>query len=128
MSHAVIDGDGRVRQLDRLSEPDEQVTPYEVGSPEKLARFLVRLLKEVRQFTGLWRPRVMDSQALDVDGTGTTIYRIEHGFRSRVNWWVIDYTGGTVAALVRDVSTDENALCFVSNEAGTVRVRVEEAG
>ena len=72
---------------------------------------------------------VLDTAEFEVDATGTTVYRIDHGFKARVNWWPIDFTGGTYGpAFMRHSDTTEDTLCIVSNEAGTVRIRVEEAG
>lgn len=129
MSHAVVDATGRVRQLDRQAEPDEQVTEYEVASAEKLARRLGDVVKEQSLASRAWKPRVIDHRDITVDATGSTIYRLPHGFNTRVNWWVIDFSGGSYGpALMRDSSSDENTLCLVSNEGGVVSIRIEEAG
>jgi hypothetical protein len=128
MSHSVVNRAGKVRQLDRLAEPDEVVTEYEAKQPDFLARVLMRLLREAAAARRLWSPRIIDHQDVPVDGTGTTIYRLPHGFKGRVNWWVLDFTGGVAPLLARDASSDDNTLCLVSNEAGTVSVRIEKAG
>lgn len=129
MSHAVVFGDGSVKQLDRLTDADEQVTESDVNDTWRVARLFARLLREVRRLSGRWNPRVIDTQEFEVDATGTTVYRIQHNFGGRVNWWVIDFAGGTYGpAFMRHAETTEDTLCVVSNEAGTVRLRIEEAG
>lgn len=129
MSHAVVDSASRVRQLDRQPEPDEQVTQSEVASTEKLSRLLMRILRDVAKLLRIWRPRVVDHRDVTVDATGSTVYRFPHGFGTRVNWWPVSFRGGSYGpALMEDPSTDDNTLCLVSNEAGVVSIRIEEAG
>lgn len=129
MSHAVIPPAGPPRQLDRQPEPDEQVTEYEVKDASKLARLFTRVLRDVAEIRRRWAPRVVDHRDVAVDATGSTVYRFPHGFGGRVNWWPVDFVGGTYgAALIRHESTDNDTLCLVSNEAGTVTIRIEEAG
>jgi hypothetical protein len=128
MSHALVQGNGKVRQLDRQAEPDEVVTEYEAKQPDFLSRILMRLLREAAAMRRRWAPRTIDHQDIVVDGTGTTVYRLPHGFGGRVNWWAIDFKDGVAALLVRDASSDDNTLCLTSTEAGTVSIRIEESG
>ncbi len=129
MSHALVDSSGAIRQLDRRAEPEEQITENEVKDVPKVARLFMRILRELHLLVRLWRPRVVDHMDVPVDATGSTVYRFPHGFGGRVIWYPIDFTGGTYGpALMRDASTDDNTLCLVSNEAGTVSIRIEEMG
>ncbi len=128
MSHAVIDSTSRVRQLDAQPEPDEQVTTAEVASGEKLSRLLIRILSNVAKLLRAWRPRIVDHRDRVVDATGSTLYRFPHGFGGRVNWWVIDWQGAAGESLARHSTSDNNTLVLVSYVAGTVSVRLEEAG
>lgn len=126
---AVVPLGAKVRQLDRTPEPDEQVTPEQMTDTSRLARLLMRILRDVARLKRRWWPEYIDHRDRVVDGTGTTVYRFPHGFGGRVNWWPIDWTDGAAGpSLVRDASSDENTLVLVSHVAGTVTIRVEAAG
>ncbi len=126
MSHAVLQA-GKVRQLDRRVEPDEQLTEEDL-EPARLTRRLMAILRDIARLLRMWRPQVIDHWDVEVDGTGTTVYRLPHGFDGRVNWWVIDATAGAQVGIEKDPSSDDNTLCLISTVAGTVSVRIEEAG
>lgn len=128
MSHAVIDANGSIRQLDAAPEPEDQVTQYEVSSTEKLARRLGDAVKAIAKLMRVWRPDIIDHRDVEMAGDSVTVYRFPHGFGGRVNWWTIRYTGGLIAALSEDPSSDENTLCLVSHEPGTFTIRIERAG
>lgn len=120
---------GPVRRLDRASEPDERVTVDDLKSPDYLARLLMRILRELADLRRRWWPKRIDVEDRDVDGTGSTKYRFPHGFGGRVRWWVVDWSGASsVAGLMRHSDSDNNTLVLVSWVAGTVTVRIEEAG
>ena len=106
--------------------PDEVVTEADVQEPPKLARLVLRLLKDVAQLKRAWTPDRVDFEDRVVDGTGVTLYRFEHGLGGRVRWWVVDSTGPH--DLVRDASSDNNTLVLYSYGATTVTIRVERAG
>lgn len=95
-----------------------------------MSRIVQGLLNDVATLKRAWTPRRIDFEDVAVDGTGSTLYRFPHGFGGRVRWWVVDWSGAaSVAGLMRDEdATDDNTLVLVSWIAGTVTVRVEEAG
>lgn len=129
MSHAIVQANNTVRQLDRQAEPDEQVTEYEVKDASRLARVVMRLLRDVAALRRSWSPKVVDHRDRVVDGTGTTVYRFPHGFGGRVNWWPVDWVSAAAGPrLVRDPSSDNETLALVSYTAGTLTLRIEEAG
>jgi hypothetical protein len=118
-----------VRQLDRPAEPDEQVTPDDAKDSERVARMLMRLLKDVSTLRRSWAPRFVDHEDRVVDATGTTTYRFPHGFGGRVRWWPVDWKDASAGPqLERHSDTDSNTLVLVSYAAGTLTLRIEEAG
>ena len=126
---AIVGSNGNVRQLDRQAEPDEQVTPEHVEDKERMARLLMRILRDLALLKRRFWPERMDFEDRAVDNTGTTLYRFSHGFGGRVRWWPVGWKDGALCAnLVEDPSTDDSTLVLVSYEAGTVTVRVEAAG
>ena len=129
MSSIVVPKVGKPRKLDRAPTPDEQVTEEQAKDTPRVARVLTDLLRDVAAFKRRWAPRVVDFEDFDFDGSGTTVYRFPHGFRARVRFSVVDWTGATGGPqFVRHASTDVHTLCLVSYEAGTATIRVEEAG
>ena len=107
------------------------ITEEDVKDTTRLARVIVRILKDVAALKRRFAPRCIDFEDRAVDNTYTTKYRLHHGFGGRVRWWVVDWrpSGGTFAFdLSRHADTDENTLVLVSGAAGSVTVRVEEAG
>jgi hypothetical protein len=117
-----------VIQLDRRAEPDEQVTDEDAKDAGRLARVLMRLLRDVAILRRRWAPRRVDFEDVEVDATATVFYRFPHDFNGRVRWWVVDWSGGAAPSLLRDGRSDQNALVLVSTSAGTATIRVEEAG
>ena len=118
-----------MRQLDRRPQPDEQVTEETVRDVSRLARLLSDVLRRIARREREWRPREIVHRDVAVDAGGTAIYAMPHGFSGRVNWTTVDWTGATAGpALVRDSSTDLDTLRVVSYQAGTVSVRIWEAG
>ncbi len=126
---ANIPAHGPIRQLDRRAEPDEQITDEQAKDPKRIARLLLSLLRDVAHLKRRWWPRRIDFEDRVVDATGTTLYRLQHGFGGRVRWWVVDWTGATVEPrLVRNATTTNDVLVLVSYAAGTATIRIEEAG
>lgn len=120
---------GKVRQLDKLSRPDDQITEEQVKDPERLSRMMQDILRNIAKLQRRWSPRFAEHEDVQVDGTGTTKYRFAHRFGKRVRWWPVDWADATGGAqLVEHSDTDENTLVLVSYEAGTVTLRIEEAG
>lgn len=129
MSSAIVPKSAKARQLDRPSEPDEQFTEEQAKDPERLSRTIVQLLRDVASLKRRFVPRRVDFEDIEVDATGTTIYRFVHRFGGRVRWWVVDWNSSSAGpALAKDASSDENTLKLVSGVAGTLTLRVEEAG
>jgi hypothetical protein len=125
---AKVDKAGNVQQLDARPGPDENVTESTVKEPKELARFLIRLFRDVALLKRRWRPRWIDYEDLALDATGTTKVRLTHNFGGRVRFWIVDWDGVSSPAPARHSDTDDNALVLVSYVAGTATVRVEESG
>lgn len=126
MSAALVASDGLVRQLDTRAGEPIVVTSQDVKDPEKLARLLQQALRENAEFRRRWTPRELYFRDQVVDGTGTTKYRLTHGFNGRVTYEAVyasDYPRLKIHA-----DTDANTLVLVSGTACTVDIRVREAG
>jgi hypothetical protein len=126
---ANIPKNGRPRQLDRAGDAEEQITPEQAQDFERLSRLLTGILKDIASLKRRFWPQRIDFEDIDIDNTGTTLYRFPHGLGGPVRWWPVDWAGAAAGPqLVRDASTDANTLVLVSYEAGTLTLRVEEAG
>jgi hypothetical protein len=126
---AIVGTSGTPRQLDKRAEPDAAPTEADVQDTNKLVRLLFGILKDVAALKRKWAPNYIDFEDLDVDATGATLYRLTHKFGGRVRFWAVDWTGASAGpALTRDALTDANTLILVSSVAGTVTIRVQEAG
>ncbi|MGL4444257.1 MAG: hypothetical protein ACRCU1_11565 [Alsobacter sp.] len=126
---AVIPRNANTRQLDRQAEPAEQVRPEDVQDPTRLARVVMRLLRDVAVLKRRFWPEFLEHEDVVFDGTGTTVYRLPHGFSQRVRWWVTDWSGATAGPrLVRHASADLSTLALVSYTAGTGTIRITGAG
>ena len=44
---AIVPAAGNIRQLDRPAEPEEQITPEQAQDPDRLARLLMRILRDL---------------------------------------------------------------------------------
>lgn len=131
MSAAWIDEDGNVKQLDSKAVPPETLTASDVGDLERLARTINAVREELAEIKRRWSPRVTYFRDQAVTATTTTVIRLEHGFGGRVNWEVAHWApsvAGTEVRLGQHAETDADTLCLASGAAGTVTVRVEEAG
>lgn len=127
---AKISASGAVKQLDGKAQPDQIVTESDVQQPRKLARLLSDLLKDIAALKRRAYPRRIDFEDIVVDATGVTAIPMRHGFNGRVRWWPVDWraVGTSGPQLNRGSATDANTLVLVSYAAGTVTIRVEEAG
>jgi len=127
---AIIDKNGDVRQLDRQGEPPERITPEQWQDVSRMTRLLTDMLRQVVVFQRRFWPLRIDYEDRTVDATGTTLYRFPHGFGGRVRWWVVDWTGGGgfPPDLARHSSSNDDTLVLVSGVAGTMTLRIEEAG
>ncbi len=125
---AVVERSGVMRPLDRKAEPTERVTKEQVSDPDRLSRLIQGVMRDVSDLKRPWAPRTIDHQDVSVDNTGTTLYRLPHGFGGRVNWYVVDWTGAAGPQLSKDTATDNNTLVLVSYVTGTASIRIEEAG
>lgn len=120
---------GKIRQLDGLAGPDEQVTPDQIEDKERAARLLMQILKDVASLKRRFWPKRMTFESKAVDATGTTKYRFKHGINARVRWWPVDWSGASAGPqLARHEDSDSNTLVLVSYASGTVALRIEEAG
>lgn len=130
---AVIPNVGPVRQLDGRAQPDEQVTEEQAKDPARIARLLMTILRDVATLKRRFWPRRVDHEDRSVDGSGTTLYRFPHNFGGRVRWWPVDWSGAASGPLLvryddSDDGTNNDTLVLVSYEAGTLTLRIEEAG
>lgn len=125
---ARIDRTGRVHQIDRPAEPDELVTEEDVKEPSKLARVLLRLLKDVAALKRRYWPRRLDFEDVAIDSNVPV--RLAHNFRARVRWWVVDWqptTPGDVAIFERAATATTTVLVLNAGNNGTASFRVEVA-
>ena len=126
---ANVKSDGTVVQLDARPEPDENVTDKAVEDPKVLARFILRLFREVSTLRRRWKPRRLDFEDVLVDATGLVLYRFAHNFGGRVRWYPVGFReGASGPSLVEDSSTTDNVLVLSSYSDGYLTLRVEEAG
>jgi len=124
-----VDKAGNVFSLDRPSEPDERVTEEDVKDADKLARLLMRLLKDVASIKRRFFPRRVDFEDRAV--TSGDALRLPHGFRARVRWWVVDWvptTPGDVPLFEKSTATDLRTLVLDVGNSGVVSVRIEASG
>jgi hypothetical protein len=130
MSTAKVDSDGLVTVLDGRAEPEDVVTEEDVKDTAKLARILARLLSSVAILRRRFAPRRIDFEDVTVSTAGASV-SLQHGFPGRVRWYVCGWqSAASTAPYLRedtDNSTDQ-VLVLLSYVAGTVCVRVEEAG
>jgi hypothetical protein len=127
---AIIRPNGQVRQLDRPPTLDEVITEADVQDPSKLARLLLRLVKDVTTMLRRFWPRRVEFEDWPV-GTAGEIVTLIHGFEARVRWYVVDWrSAGTDApVLIQDTdATTPTKLVLASHVAGTATIRVEVAG
>lgn len=129
MSAARIEEDGKVVQLDRPAVPDEVVTEQDVQDAPKLARMLLRLLKDVATLKRRWWPDRLDYE--DIPCVAGETIRLNHGFGGRVRWWQVEWAGtgvGTFGGFEQTADTDANTLVLLVVDNGTASIRVEKAG
>lgn len=127
---------GKIRQLDTKREPDELITSDQLEDKPRVARWLTQILRDLETLKRRWAPRRIDHEDVEVDATGgdgidATKFRFAHGFVGRVRWWIVDWQGSAAPFLVRHDGidgTDKNTLVLRSYVAGTVSIRIEEAG
>jgi hypothetical protein len=126
---ARIDRAGNVYQLDRPAGPDETVSEEDVQDPGKLARLLVRILKDVAAIKRRFFPRRLDFEDRAV--TAGDSLRLPHSFNARVRWWVVDWlpdsTGDAGTFEVDAASSDLFTLVLTAHNTGTATIRVEVA-
>lgn len=130
MSSAKIKDDGEISTLDGKAAPDEIVTSEDAKDPEKVARILGKLLREVAELRRRWNPQRIDFEDITVTNAGDS-YSFEHGFKGRVRWWPVGWRSGTADACVlveNETLTTDTTLVLDSYGDGIVCVRVEEAG
>ncbi len=125
---ANVPAQGAARQLDRTVEPEAQITTQEIANPERVVRLFARLLGDVAQLKRLWRARRLDYEGRTVLGDGTTRYRFEHLIGGSIRFWIVDWDGDDPPNLRRHASSDSSTLVLTSTSAGTMTLRIEEAG
>lgn len=115
--------------LDRPPQLDERVTEDDVKDASKLARLLMRVLKDIATLKRRFVPRRIDFEDRAVLGGGKL--RLNHGWGGRVRWWVVDWvpTSPTDSPVFeRTTATDSKTLVLSVGNPGTVTIRVEESG
>lgn len=128
MSTAVLTDDG-ARRLDGRADAPVTITAQDVTDPEKLARLLNDLRRDVAEERRRWKPSEIYRQDLSVTG-GDTI-SIAHGLHGRVRYAVVEWepdTPGDAPLFDKDDSTDEDTLRLAVGNSGTVTLHVWEAG
>lgn len=135
---ARIDRAGNVYQLDRQVEPDEVVTEEDAKDAPKVARLLMRLLKDVAGLRRRFAPKRLDREDEAIVSTKTT-YRFPHGLGCRVRWWIVQWTATSTSAnyfpmLMETSDTDLNTLVLenvdivgIGRFTGKVTLRIEAA-
>lgn len=117
------------RQLDRQAEPEEQVRPEDVKDADKLARTLMRVLRDVARLKRRFWPAYVEHEDVVFDATGTKVFRLPHHFGQRVRWWVTDWSGSSAGPrLVRHADTTSETLVLVSYTVGTGTIRIQGSG
>lgn len=126
---AIVDKNNSIRPLDKAVEPLERVTPEQWTDVPRMTRLLTQILRDIAQLKRRFWPLRIDHQDRVVDASGTVLHRFAHGFGGRVRWWVVDWTDATLPPLlVRHSSSNNDTLVLTSGVAGTVTIRIEEAG
>jgi len=115
---AVFPSAGKVRQLDKPTQPDEVVRPEQMGDPTIVARLFGRILQRLASLERRFFPQVLYFEDITVDGTGTTIYSLEHKFGSRVRFSVVDWNGAAAFNLRKDATSTNKVLVLTSTSAG----------
>lgn len=124
-----IDASGKVYQLDRAAEPDEVVSAEDAQDAGKLARLLMRLLKDVADIKRRFFPRRI-TFANRVVTSGDTL-RLHHKFGVAVEYWPVKWrpdTPGDVPMFDFSTDTDADVLVLTVGNSGTVSIRVESGG
>jgi hypothetical protein len=126
---AIYNASGVMRQLDRPSDPEEQVNDDQISDETQMSRLMMGILRDIVKMKRRFWPSYLEFEDRTVDASGTTVLRLTHNFGKRVRWWVVDWSGASSGHhLVKHASSDLNTLALVSFTAGTVTVRVEESG
>lgn len=126
---ARIDVDGKIYQLNPKRTVSRVISEEFLAEPANLARALndhegsIAALQRRRSAT------FTDFEDIPLGTLGETV-ALNHGYGSRVRWWLVDWeSAGTTAPIVkRDSTTDESTLVLASYVAGTATIRVELAG
>lgn len=135
VSHAVVDSDGNVVQLDAKPRQEPRITSADVQDPETLARLLQSLREDVRELQRAHSPDVVEFRAVSV--TAGSYVRLSHGLRTaNVNVYVVRWVPASTASnwechLLLDASqSDENVAVLLASSVttGTATVRIERAG
>jgi hypothetical protein len=129
VSAAKIATGGKVTILDGKAAAEEIITEQDVQEPAKLARILGRTVKVLAEIARRFNPRRIDYEDVPCLTAGAAI-QLQHNFKGRVRWWIVDWTSTGTAApvLKRNTTTTADTLVLLSYVAGTATIRIEEAG
>lgn len=126
---SIVEKSGKVRALEKAAEPDEQITPEQWQDVPRMTRLMTEVLRNLTSLLRRSWPQRVDHEDRAVDATGTVVHLFPHNFGGRVRWWVVDWTGATLPpVLIRHSSSTNDTLALTSGVAGTVTLRIEEAG
>jgi len=130
---ANINSAGTVSQLDKPAEPDENITEENVKDQKMLARFLLRMFRDIATLKRRWAPRRIDYTDLVSTGTAGSpqTFRLEHGLGGPVVWWPVRITvaGTVVLPFIYEINTStDTVLVLQVYFPGTLTIRVEESG
>lgn len=130
---ANISFDGEVRQLDRASQPDENMGEQDVRDTSRLLRWMLNLFRRVRAVESRWSPNRIDFEGRVSTGTALAYdtIQLQHNFNGEVRWSVVDVQEpGTVESslIYRVEATDPNVLTLRCHFPATLTIRVEQAG
>lgn len=126
---ARIEASGKVYPLDRPAEPEEIVSEEDAADTGKLARLLMRLLRDAADVRRRFFPRRI-TFANRVVVSGDTM-RLHHKFGVAVEYWPVKWrpaTPGDVPVFDYSTDTDANTLVLDVGNSGTVSIRIESGG
>ncbi len=130
---ANVEADSTIKQLDRKADPDENITEDAVKDSKQLARFLLRLFRDVASLKRRWSPRRLDFRGAISTGSLISPARLtfQHNFGGPVVYWLVRLTNPTGAdntLIVEVEGTDENKLVVDVYFPATFTLRIEESG
>jgi hypothetical protein len=135
MSSALVEENGRTRQLDKPAQAEQVTTAEDVQDPETLARLVQQLRTEVATLKRAFSPKRIDFDRVSVTGGAVIPQAVsfQHGLNGRVRWWVIGWESSVADKLdiiERASNPASTATTLVLNvyATGRLSLRIEEVG